>query len=296
MVKNHLKAKNTPRTWSLPRKAEVFVLKPLPGPHTKEFGMPLGVAFKQLLALTSSNRESRFIVQKKGLLVNGTARKDLKFPVGFMDVLSFTSAKEHYRLIITQKNKLAAVKVDEKEATSILARIQSKKRHGKDQFQIGLFGGRTLITKEAYAVGDTLQLEVPSQKVIARFPLAPKHAALIMRGRHAGTVVRITSFDGDDAAVHNILDENDAFTTLKSYLYVLGNDLPAVTVTEKPLNGKKPVAKNTDKQETEVKAPAKEKEPVKKQAKEKPSEKKSVEDKKSTTKEEVHKEPSSQES
>ena len=42
-MKNHLKLIAAPKTWFVPRKTNVFTLRPSPGAHALEYGMPLGL-------------------------------------------------------------------------------------------------------------------------------------------------------------------------------------------------------------------------------------------------------------
>ena len=108
-MKNHLKLIAAPKTWFVPRKTNVFTLRPSPGAHSLSYGMPLGLLLRDQLKVASTMGEARKIISNKEVLVDGVARTDHRFIVGLFDVLSSAENNEFckkYHLSIRKLQKI----------------------------------------------------------------------------------------------------------------------------------------------------------------------------------------------
>ena len=114
-MKKHLKRLPAPRSWTIPRKTDFWVVKPSPGPHPIDTSVPLGLILRDMLKVCANAREARHILNGRGVLVDGRAVTDPKFPVGLMDVLTFAATKAHYRMLVNTRGKMALVPIDEYE-------------------------------------------------------------------------------------------------------------------------------------------------------------------------------------
>lgn len=85
--KNHLKRVAAPRTWPITRKTSKWVVKPTPGAHSEERGMPLVVVLRDLLHLADKSKEIKQILHEGQVLVDGRVRKDHRFVVGMFDTV-----------------------------------------------------------------------------------------------------------------------------------------------------------------------------------------------------------------
>ncbi len=231
MVKNHLKRIATPKTWEILRKANVFVSRQNPGAHNKSFGMSLNTLMKELIGCARTTKEVKRMLHKKEVLVDGKVRHDEKFNVGFMDVVSFVTTKESYRISFSRKGKLLAFKIPEKEANQKLVRILNKKTIAGNKTQLTCGDGRTIIVdKDVYKTNDVLQIELPSQKIISHLPFKKGASALIIKGKYAGftgSIVEIT----DDNLVTMKTDDGE-FHTKSSYVFITGDKKPVISVVQ----------------------------------------------------------------
>jgi small subunit ribosomal protein S4e len=125
MIMAHLKRYSMPGFWPLARKAESYVTTPMPGPHPKYRCMPLRVIVRDSLKLAESTGEVKSILNAGKVLVDGKARKEPHFPVGFMDVLEVPQLHARYRMVIGRRG-LALEKIGEEEAAVKLCRITGK--------------------------------------------------------------------------------------------------------------------------------------------------------------------------
>ena len=123
-MSKHLKRYFAPKTWKIKRKGIKYVTKPSPGPHKTKMSLPINVILRDILNYADSNREVKFMLEKRNVMVDGIRRKDYRFPVGLLDVLSLNDVNEHFRVIFDKRGKIDLIKIGEKEKE--LKRIKRK--------------------------------------------------------------------------------------------------------------------------------------------------------------------------
>jgi len=229
MVKQHLKRLASPRTWPIAKKTLTFIARPNPGPHKLEHQIPITVFLRDLVELVTTSKEVKHILHNKDCLVDGTICHDNKRPVGLMDVVSLPKAKEHFRLLINKKNTLYAIKISEKEAQIKFCKIANKTLLKKGLMQINTTDGRNFLVKDgkAYAVGDSLQIELPSQKITNHFPLAKGATIILTAGSHVGVIGTVESVGHQ---VVTVKTKEKTFRTASRFAFVVGKDKSIITV------------------------------------------------------------------
>ena len=189
--RNKLKRLSAPRGWDIPRKGERFVFKPLPGPHGTSSSYPLGVVIRDLASMVQTGKELKQVVRTGKVLVDGRPRKSSSFPVGLFDLVELPSEGVTYRLVPSPKG-LRLSKVGKDEAAKKLCSIRSKSRAAGGHFQYGLHDGRSIVDDTlALAPGDSVLLEVGTQKVLGKVKLAKDSLGLVLSGERAGQVGKI---------------------------------------------------------------------------------------------------------
>src|SRR3989338_5267651 len=121
----HLKRMNAPRTWDLPRKKTIWITKPNPG-KAKELSLPLDFVLRDILGKAHTKKEVNYIVTFEEVLVNGKRKKDRRYPLSLLDILTLPKADEHYLVLVNQQNKLYLQKVSAKEAEQRLCKLTNK--------------------------------------------------------------------------------------------------------------------------------------------------------------------------
>lgn len=228
MVKQHLKRLGSPNSWPIAKKTLTFIARPLPGPNNKHHHLPIAVALRDLVGVVATTKEAKFILRNKDCLIDQKPVFDNKQPIGLLGVISLHKLKESYRLTITKKNKLRAIKIEEKEAKQKITKIIGKTSLSKGKTQLNLFDGRNLIVeKDTFAVGDSLCIELPSQKIIKHVPLKKGALIFLDGGSHVGTIAVVSAVDNETITV----EKDDAlFKTKRKYAIVIGVDKPLITV------------------------------------------------------------------
>src|SRR3989344_633623 len=105
MTKRHLKRHFAPNSWKIKRKGLTFVTRHNPGPHSGKTSMPLNVVLRDMLHYADTARESKIILTRRNVFVDGIRRKEPKFPVGLFDVVEFKDINKSHRVILDKKGK-----------------------------------------------------------------------------------------------------------------------------------------------------------------------------------------------
>ncbi|MFP4523754.1 MAG: 30S ribosomal protein S4e [Candidatus Woesearchaeota archaeon] len=226
MVKQHLKRIATPKTWNILRKSHTFITRPDAGAHAYTHATSLNTALKELIGLTRTTKETKRALHEKEVLVDGKRRHDERFNVGFMDVISIPSTKQHYRLGFTEKGKLTAFDIPEKEAGLKLTRVVGKQHVKGGKIQVQCNDGRNLkLDKADYTVGDSLLITVPGQEVKQHLPLKEGASVTVYKGKHTGAHGVIKKLEGDSVEIET---PEGQVNTSRAYAYVTGEKKPAI--------------------------------------------------------------------
>ena len=94
MAKQHLKRVAAPQTWKIKRKNHIWISRPNAGAHSLPQSISLNTAMKEIIKCAMTSSEVKTILNTKTILVDGRRRKEPKFPVGLMDVLSLPDIKQ----------------------------------------------------------------------------------------------------------------------------------------------------------------------------------------------------------
>lgn len=227
MVKNHLKRIAVPKTWNIPRKEGVYITRPNPGAHPMDYSMSISLFMREFIKVAKSAKEVKKILNTKDVFVDKRKRTDDKYPVGIMDIIEFPQIEEYYRVLLDNKGRLSAVKADSKEAKFKLSKIVSKTKLPKAKVQLQMSDGRSIIVdKDTYKTGDSLQLELPEQKIVGHLPLEKGALVLLIGGKQAGKVETVEEISDTKILLKS---KKDSFETAKRYAFVVGKDKPAFT-------------------------------------------------------------------
>lgn len=234
MVKNHMKRMNAPKKWEVLRKETTFISRPNPG-RDISLCLSLNTAMKDMLGKSQNTKESKYIIKYRGVLVNGVRRYDEKFPVGFMDVITFPEINEHYRLLVNQKNKLFLHKINDIEAGMKVSKISGKKQVAGGILQVNCSDGRNFLFKADEPVAKELKLNdsivytFQDQKFKELIKLEKGALVYLYKGKHIGRIVKAVDFKGSDIIFK--LDDI-TFETKRAYAFVIGKEAPVISLPE----------------------------------------------------------------
>jgi small subunit ribosomal protein S4e len=188
-----------------------------------------------MLHIASSSREARILLREGKVSVDGKPVKDVSRGLGLMDVLSLAPPlSKHYRVFKDRLGKLILISIPAEEATTKLARIKLKHSVRGGKVALTLHDGRNILVepKSEYRTGDTLRIEVPSQKILLRLPLGPDMLTYLSGGSHVGELARIDKVEVVSSSQPNRVHFKEGFTTIKEYAFVVGEASPVVSMPE----------------------------------------------------------------
>lgn len=225
-MSRHLKALAAPKSWTLLRKVTKWLIRPLPGAHPFQRAMPIGLLLKQLGCAQNSN-ETKKIINQKSVLIDQKLVKDRHYSTGFMDTIQIKPDIK-VRCTLDEKGRMKFIEIPESELNKKICRIIGKQTVKGGKIQLTLSDGRNLILdKKEYAVGDSLEIEVPSQKVITHFKLEKGNTAFLTAGKHTAKIGKIEEIKGNRIwCIHG----KEKIETLKQFAFVVGKDKPAVKI------------------------------------------------------------------
>lgn len=224
----HMKRIAVPKAVPITNKKEyTWIKKPVAGPHPRERCISLGVLLRDILHVASSTREIRRILTGRKVLVDGKARTEEKFPVGFMDIISFPDSKKHYRITVDWKGRLVPVEIDAKETGAKLLKVTGKHTAPKGKIVLELHDGRTLYGDNHVKVGDSILLKIPKQELATHMKLESGSRCLVQEGKHAGKIIKLREIlrrKGGKRPEVLVEGEDGNFETVLEYLFVIGKD------------------------------------------------------------------------
>src|SRR2546426_999177 len=178
-------------------------------------------------------KDARHILNGRGVLVDGRAVTDPKFPVGLMDVLSFAATKAHYRMLVDTRGRMALVPIEEGDAKWKLCRVEDKTTVRRGKTQVNLHDGRNvLLEKDAYKTGATLKLHVPEQKVVEHYELGKGAPVLVTGGQHVGEIAHVLEVQRTRNPRANIVTFTEGFSTDAGKVFVVGKEAPSIRTPE----------------------------------------------------------------
>jgi small subunit ribosomal protein S4e len=188
----HMKRYTMPKFWPVSRKKNKFIVSTSPGPHAKDRSMALRVVLRDVMGYAETAKEAEEIVKAGNVFVDKKRVKDDKRAIGLMDVISFPSIKKHYRVIPSGKGILID-EIKEAESSKKLCRITGKKVVKGGKMQISLHDGRVIVLgmESKYKPGDSVLIELPSQKILKHFSMKEGEKAVVIAGNNVGSEGKI---------------------------------------------------------------------------------------------------------
>lgn len=235
-----LKRLSAPKFWKVPKKKAKWIVTPRPGPHKKFESIPILIIVRDLLKLVDTKNDVRKIVKTKNFFVDGKPRTDLKYPVGLFDVIDLPKKEKQYR-VVPDKHGLSLIEIPKKESSLKICRIKNKTMLKGGKLQLNLHDGKNILIdektkKEAYKPGDSILIELPSQKIVEHVKMEKGAVGIISGGQNIGDVISIKDIIMTKSREPNKIickkDERE-FEAIMDYVYVVGKEKPLIKLTEK---------------------------------------------------------------
>lgn len=238
-MSKHVNRLTSPRTWAVPKKISKWITKPSPGAHPVERAIPLLVVVRDMLGYCDTGPEARMIIGGRMIKVDGKVVTNSKHGVGLMDVVSIPKTGEHFRMLLDTNGKLRMVRINEDSAKWKLVRVENKTTIKKGKTQLNLHDGRNIVLENPgnFRTGDTIKIELETQKILETYPFAEGNLAYLIGGQHVGELATIQSYVVTRNPRANTIRFKENFSTVKDNVFVVGINKPEVVLPEVKING-----------------------------------------------------------
>eukprot|EP00048_Salpingoeca_helianthica_P014215 m.220676 g.220676 ORF g.220676 m.220676 type:complete len:266 (-) comp15625_c0_seq1:127-924(-) len=224
--KKHLKRLDAPKHWMLDKMAGSYATRPRAGPHKLRECLPLIIFLRNRLKYALTGREAMLILKDRNVLVDNKIRTDIKFPAGFMDVISLPKVNEHYRLMFDVKGRYIVHAIKPEEAKFKLGKVVKRSVGDKGVPYIVTHDGRTFRYPDpALQVGDTVKINLETSTLEESVAFEVGVQVIVTNGRNMGRVGIVTSRErhpGSFDVVHVKDSIGHQFATRLSNTFVIG--------------------------------------------------------------------------
>ena len=235
-VRKHQKRLSAPKHWMLSKVGGIWATKPSTGPHKIRECVPLTVILRNKLKLALTGREAKMIVRAKegNIAVDGKIRKDQKFPVGFMDVITIMKTKSYYRVLYDCKGRFGLNKISSGEAEFKLCKVKARAMGPKGIPYIVTHDGRTIrFPNPDIKAHDTVRINLRNGEITDFYKFEEDCQVMIKGGNNIGRVaklVRIEKHDGSYDIIYCKDPLGNEFSTRVDNVFVIGKTKPEITL------------------------------------------------------------------
>ena len=233
-MSRHLKRLSVPKYWKIPKKRTKWIVSPRPGPHKKFESIPLLILVRDILKLAEISKDAKKIIKAKEIFVDGKARIDYKYSVGLFDTIEIPKIGKQYRIIPIHYG-LTTIEISKNEAKLKLCKIKDKTLLKGKKIQLNLHDGKNILveSKKEYNTGDSLLIELPSQKIVDHVKMDKGVLSIITGGQNKGDVANVKEIITTRSREPNkviCVKEGKQFEAIKDYVFAIGKDKPLIKI------------------------------------------------------------------
>jgi len=250
--KRHLKRLAAPKHWMLDKLGGVFAPRPTPGPHKLRESLPLILFLRNRLKYALSYNEARQICKQRLIKVDGKVRTEMRFPAGFMDVITIEKTNETFRLLYDIKGRYAIHRITALEGQIKLAKVK--------KVAVGPKGVPFLVTDDARTIrypdphvkpDDTAVIDIKTGTIKEYIKFDQGNLCMITGGRNVGRVGIVGHRErhpGSFDIVHIKDAAGHSFATRLHNVFIIGQGSKAAISLPGPTKGvKMSIAEERDK-------------------------------------------------
>ena len=181
----HLKRQKVPKTWPIPRKGNVYVVRP----NSKiNSGIPILIILRDMLKIAQNKKEVKRAIHLREILVNGRKITDEKHAVSLFDTVTITPMKKNYRIELNENKKFSLKEINESENSKKISKVLDKKILKGKKTQINFSDGNNLISDVKCDINDSVIVNTKEKKAEKCLPLKESANVLVFEGKHAGEI------------------------------------------------------------------------------------------------------------
>jgi len=201
--------------------------KPTAGPHKLRECLPLIVLLRNRLKYALTYHEAKMITMQRLIKVDNKVRTEMKFPTGYMDVVTIEKTKENFRLLYDTKGRFVVHKIHKDEATYKMLRVNKITKTTGNVPVCVTHDGRTIRYPDPeIKVNDSVRFDFHSGKILDFVKFEAGNIAMITGGNNVGRVGHIQHREkhpGTFEIIHLKDEAGHAFATRLANVMVIGD-------------------------------------------------------------------------
>jgi len=205
-----------------------YTTRPSTGPHKLRECIPLSILLRNRLKYALTGKDVKSIVRdKEGLVkIDNKVRRDPRYPLGIMDVITLEKTGESFRILYDVKGRFQAHKIDEKEAKFKLCRIKRKAMGQNKIPYIITHDGRSIrYPHPDIKKNDTVKFNLESGEVESLIKFENGASVLVIGGNNIGRIgvlQHVEKHPGSFDIAHIRDSQGSTFATRVSNIFVIG--------------------------------------------------------------------------
>jgi small subunit ribosomal protein S4e len=199
-----------------------------------------------MLGFAKTAKEAKNIISQGKITVDGKVRRDERFLVGLMDVVSVPDIKKSYRVLPSRKG-LFLHPINADEAAFKLCRIEDKTIVKGGNLHLDLHDGSSSLIavgnsqkpeEDVYHTLAVLKVSVPDRELLGQSKLTAGAPAIVIGGKNMGKYGKVTTIEEQtDKKRRDLLvtlkDVNgNQFQTILDFVFILGDAEPSISLPE----------------------------------------------------------------
>jgi len=224
--KKHLKRLAAPKHWMLDKLSGTFAPRASTGPHKLRECLPMAVFLRNRLKYALTYDEVKKITMQRLVKVDGKVRTDVRFPTGFMDVITLDRTGENFRLIYDVKGRFIVHRIGTDEAKYKLCKVKRTWTGPKGIPYLATHDARTIRYPDpSIKVNDSVKVDIASGKITDYIKFDSGNMCMITGGRNLGRVGTLTHRErhpGSFDIVHVKDSTGHTFATRLGNVFIIG--------------------------------------------------------------------------
>merc|ERR1712226_1345172 len=208
------------------------------GPHKLRECLPLAIFIRNRLHYALTGNECQKIMMNRMIKDDGKVRTDMKYPAGFMDVISIEKTNENFRLIYDTKGRFIVYRVK---------KVFVEKNNVP--FLVTHDGRSIRYPNPECKVGDTIELDLASNKISNWVKFDTGNMCQVIGGKNIGRIGTIQSRERHPGSF-DIVNVKDAsghvFATRAANISLLGKGNKALVSLPRDKGVRKTIAEERD--------------------------------------------------
>lgn len=235
--KNRLKRLAAPLTYKLPRKYYKWVINVVPGPHSRDMAVPVGVFLRDILGIAKNLREVKYILRKGYVKVDHKNVIDYKYPIGLMDIVELVVTRRFFRILPGKSSPLEPHEITGKNEYYIKPLlVKNKVMISGGRIQLTSHDGRNFVldTEDKLSLikpGDTIIYDFKKRRIKDYIRFERNTLALVYWGSKRGFVGRVREIRKPNPLKPKVVTleaDGEVIETTFKYVFPIGIETPVI--------------------------------------------------------------------